>query len=215
MIFKNYQLELDALLKSAVIGIILVNKDSIIAINDLALDLFGQEATDSFVGKHVTSIIPPDFVQKHNAQKGQESRYPRTQYNHANIAMSFVSFGATESIYTAIFTYEMATVVSNELSAITQAEYEEKLAILFGLALEMEAKEKELSDLKDRCAAVARGDFRSLLSTILSSAYLVLQYSLTSEQPNREKHIQRITTAVSTLNAMLDDFLNPRPDLTG
>lgn len=70
------------------------------------------------------------------------------------------------------------------------------------------SKEKELSDLKSRFVAMASHEFKTPLSTILSSASLLSRYVLTEEQPRREKHTQRIKSAVNNLTDILNDFLS-------
>lgn len=70
------------------------------------------------------------------------------------------------------------------------------------------SKEKELSDLKSRFVSMASHEFRTPLSTILSSASLVAKYRLAEEQDKRDKHIQRIRSAVSNLTDILNEFLS-------
>lgn len=69
-------------------------------------------------------------------------------------------------------------------------------------------KEKELNELKSRFVSVASHEFRTPLSTMLSSVYLLQKYTSTEDQPKREKHIQRIISSVSLLTEILDDFLD-------
>lgn len=69
-------------------------------------------------------------------------------------------------------------------------------------------KEKELGELKSRFVSVASHEFRTPLSTVLSSVYLLQKYTNTDEQPKREKHIQRIISSVNLLTDILNDFLN-------
>jgi signal transduction histidine kinase len=55
---------------------------------------------------------------------------------------------------------------------------------------------------------MASHEFRTPLSTILSSASLVAKYTQTEEQDKRDKHIQRIRSAVSNLTDILNEFLS-------
>lgn len=69
-------------------------------------------------------------------------------------------------------------------------------------------KEKELSDLKSRFVTMASHEFRTPLSTILSSASLLSKYTKTEEQEKRDRHILRIKDAVSSMKNILEDFLS-------
>ncbi|NCU05728.1 MAG: PAS domain S-box protein [Chitinophagaceae bacterium] len=70
------------------------------------------------------------------------------------------------------------------------------------------SKEKELGELKSRFVSVASHEFRTPLSTVLSSVYLLQKYTSTEDQPKRDKHIQRIISSVNLLTDILNDFLN-------
>ncbi len=69
-------------------------------------------------------------------------------------------------------------------------------------------REKELGDLKSRFLTLASHEFRTPLTTILSSASLISKYPDADGQPKRERHIERIRSAVRTLTGLLEDFLN-------
>ena len=70
------------------------------------------------------------------------------------------------------------------------------------------SKEKELGDLKSRFVSMASHEFRTPLSTILSSASLLAKYIKTDEQDKRDKHIMRIKSSVYNLTDILNEFLS-------
>jgi PAS domain S-box-containing protein len=70
------------------------------------------------------------------------------------------------------------------------------------------SKEKDLGDLKSAFVSMASHEFRTPLSTILSSASLLAKYRLTEEQDKRDKHVQRIKSSVINLNNILNEFLS-------
>ncbi|CAN5589304.1 hypothetical protein BH10BAC3_BH10BAC3_32810 [soil metagenome] len=69
-------------------------------------------------------------------------------------------------------------------------------------------KEKELGELKSRFVTMASHEFKTPLSTILSSAFLLDQYNETNAPEKRLKHIARIKNAVGDMKLILDDFLS-------
>ncbi len=95
----------------------------------------------------------------------------------------------------------------NEL-LLLNAQLEQKVIDRTQSLTEALEKEKELNELKSRFVTMASHEFRTPLSTILSSAYLVAKYTSGEDQPKRDKHIQRIVSSVNMLSDILNDFLS-------
>lgn len=69
-------------------------------------------------------------------------------------------------------------------------------------------KERELGELKSRFVSMASHEFRTPLSTVLSSASLIHTYAERQDFENIKKHSLRIKTAVNNLNTILTEFLS-------
>lgn len=68
--------------------------------------------------------------------------------------------------------------------------------------------EKELGELKSRFVTMASHEFRTPLSAILSSTFLLEKYNENDESDKRIKHLQRIRGAVADMKSILEDFLS-------
>ncbi|HQW84036.1 MAG TPA: PAS domain S-box protein, partial [Ferruginibacter sp.] len=104
--------------------------------------------------------------------------------------------------------------LNNELEQKVESRTKELQAALAALETSKDeltkalSKEKELSDLKSRFVSMASHEFRTPLSTILSSASLVAKYTEAEQQENRTKHILRIKSSVNNLTNLLNEFLS-------
>jgi len=70
------------------------------------------------------------------------------------------------------------------------------------------AAEREVGELKSRFVSMASHEFRTPLSTVLSSAALIATYADRQDFENIQKHSLRIKTAVNNLNTILTEFLS-------
>ena len=67
---------------------------------------------------------------------------------------------------------------------------------------------KELSELKSKFVSFASHEFRTPLSAILSSTYLIGKYANAGNLLQQQKHLQKITTSINLLTDILNDFLS-------
>lgn len=70
------------------------------------------------------------------------------------------------------------------------------------------AKEVELSRMKANFVTLASHEFRTPLTTILSSSFLIENYVAGPERARVVKHLAKIKTSVNNLTSILDEFLS-------
>ncbi len=149
-----------------------------------------------FLGKHVSEIFP--------------DRVAQATMHHISQALATQEIQVFEyqlPLNNNYYDYEARIVVSaeNEVMAIVRDITERKRT-----EAEMQsalAKEKELSDLKSRFVTMASHEFRTPLTTILSSAELIQRYGSSWTQEKKERHLWRIQTSVKQMTQLLNDVL--------
>ncbi len=105
-----------------------------------------------------------------------------------------------------------------QLNASLEVKVEERTLILREALQKLEqsqqelnealSKEIQMNEIKSRFVSMASHEFRTPLTTVLSSANLLSKYTAGEDQDKRDKHIERIKKSVKNLNDILEDFLS-------
>ncbi|MDN3690153.1 sensor histidine kinase [Cyclobacterium jeungdonense] len=69
-------------------------------------------------------------------------------------------------------------------------------------------RERELGELKSRFVTMASHEFRTPLSTILSSVFLLENFSQEQLEQSKTSHLQRIRRSVNNMTTILNEFLS-------
>jgi PAS domain S-box-containing protein len=96
-------------------------------------------------------------------------------------------------------TFKHLLLILNDISEIKAEENKITAAL---------QKERELNALKSRFIRIASHEFRTPLSAILSSNWLIEQYLEEAQVKNLKKHFNRIAHCVEDLTTILNDFLS-------
>lgn len=200
----NKDLRFDALFNSASIGIIVVNGKGIIDMaNKFVHELF-HYPDNEMLGLVLEQLIPQRYHQRHVQHRTKYNEQPQSRPMGANMILSAQRKDGTEfpvEISLGHFTKDNEKYTIAFIIDITIRKANEELT----KSLE---KEKEVNDLKSRFVSMASHEFRTPLSTILSSISLLAKYTQTEDQPKRDKHVDRIKSSVKTLTDILNEFLS-------
>jgi PAS domain S-box-containing protein len=226
-----------ALFDFASIGILVTNKQGeMVMINDFALEQFGYRR-EELLGHTVEALLPSNARDRHVQHRERYAARPQSRPMGIGLDLQAVRKDGTAfpvEISLSHYENEEGTFViayinnitarkqaeakierlNNELEHIVEERTQQLRDTMEKLKVSKEeltvalGKEKELSELKSRFVSLASHEFRTPLSTILSSAFLVKQYDGQQDQDKRIKHIQRIVSSVNLLTDILNDFLS-------
>ncbi|HLS31280.1 MAG TPA: PAS domain-containing sensor histidine kinase, partial [Flavobacteriaceae bacterium] len=204
----------ESIFNHATIGILVTNSSGrIITINKFGLDIFGYTESE-IVGKPVEALIPKRFHKGHVHERTSYQDEPTTREMGAGrdlygtrkdgtefpVEVSLSPFKSEDETF--VFAFVIDITVRKKIEA-SERNYQKKVSeILTSLR-----KEKELTDLQSNFISMASHEFKTPLTTILSSAALLKKYTEKEQQSKRVKHIERIESGVKNINRILNDFL--------
>lgn len=228
---------INALFEHATEGIIIVNHEGVmIRVNPSAYNMFGY-APGELEGLPVETLIPLRYSKKHESHRAHYVKSPHSRAMGKDFKLSAQKKDQTEfpvEISLSYYKKENTTFVIAFIIDITERAQNEERIKKMNFDLELKVKErtsvlqealmqlesskeelkhalkqeKELHDLKSRFVTMASHEFRTPLSTILSSISLISKYTQTEDDDKRQKHVQRIKSAVTNMTLILNDFLS-------
>ena len=198
----------EALFNSASMAIIVVDSKGVINMaNPFANTLFAY-TEEPMVGQMLEQLIPQRHHTKHVGHRDGYIDKPNARSMGVGMTLSAMKKDGMEfpvEISLGHFKTEEDQFAIAFIADITKRKINEEKII--AQQLEME-KEKEVNDLKSRFVSMASHEFRTPLSTVLSSVSLLSKYTTTEDQSKRDKHIDRIKSSVKTLTDILNEFLS-------
>lgn len=227
---QNDNIGFDVLFRYATLGIIVTNAEGkIVLANPFLLKQFGY-TEEEIVGQPVEKLIPARFGHRHVHHRDGFNQHPhsrpmgigldlfalRKDGSEFPVEISLGAYKTSEGQFVVAFVSDISLRKASEnelkeLNAQLEKKVEERTGslseALAQLNIQMQ-KEKELNELKSRFVSMASHEFRTPLSTVLSSTFLISKYEKTEEQPQREKHIQRVVSSVNMMTDILNDFLS-------
>ncbi len=227
----------EAMFNNASLGIVIADSKAIVqSVNPFALALFGY-TVDEVIGQAIELLVPHRYHHQHVHHRDGYIADPKSRPMGVGldlfgskkdgtefpVEVSLSSYIDKEEKYVIAFISDISVrknaeaeiiKLNNDLeSTVEQRTHELTTAMQLLEASKAEIsssleKEKELGELKSRFVSMASHEFRTPLSTILSSTYLIEKYTQTDEQHKRDKHLQRIISSVHMLTDILNDFLS-------
>lgn len=227
--------EIDALFRYAAEGILIVDQHGdIVRINPSAEQLFGYEK-DELLHRRIEVLIPDHFKHRHEGHRHQYTHSPHPRVMGSGIDLYAMRKDGTElPVEISLSPYRtekgqfvIAFIVDNTL----RKQAEEKLrnysielekqvynrtAGLQNAVKELEQtkhelhkaldKERDVNELKSRFISLASHEFRTPLTTILTSLYLIGTHGQLNEEQSR--YASKIRKSIDNLTDILNDFLS-------
>lgn len=220
----------ELLFTTAAEGLVVVDAAGIILMHNPRLNsLFGYEAGE-LVGAKVEVLLPDAVRARHADHReaynkkpvqrsmgiGMDLRGKRKDGTNFPVEVSLNHFEVDGVRYVMglVTDISLRRTAQDELERTNQ-ELEDRVAQRTAELREAEHNlrealetEKELHALKSRFVAMASHEFRTPLSTIMSSVDLIGRYTEATKDEKVDKHVGRVKGKVREMTAMLNEFLS-------
>lgn len=228
---------LNALFEYATEGIIVSDKTGkIIKANPSSERLFGYDPGE-LLEKKIEDLVPRKYSGTHVKHREEYNAHPRARSMGKNmdlyakrkddsefpVEISLSHYKQNDETLVIAFIIDITERKVNEenikkLNQDLERKVDERTKVLHEALLELENSkeqlsealeaEKELNDMKSRFVTMASHEFRTPLSTILSSISLINKYSAGENSEKIDKHVHRVKSAVTNMTLILNDFLS-------
>ncbi len=230
--------QFEAIFKYANEGIIIADSDSkILKINPSGLKTFGYEKESEILNQKIEVLIPARYRHAHVDSRQNYNENPKARSmgqkmdlfglkknkDEFPVEVSLSPFSNSNGKFVICFIIDITNRKKAEENEINyrkelEREVEERTLILKEAIQKLEKtkveldqslkREQELNSMKTKFISIASHEFRTPLSTVLSSLSLVEKYSELKDGEKREKHIERIKKSIRNLTEILNDILS-------
>lgn len=228
---------IEALFLYATEGILVVNDaGQIIRINPSAEKLFGYD-TGELINKKIEVLIPSRLSDKHTHHREKFGHNPHARSmglgmelyglkkngSEFPVEISLSPYSSAEGRFVIAFIVDITIRKQAEdklknYSDELEKQVRSRTLILEEAIEELEKtkkdlykaldKERELNELKSRFVSMASHEFRTPLTTMMSSLSLVNKYSEQNDKDGQSKHMNKIKNSINALTDILNDFLS-------
>jgi PAS domain S-box-containing protein len=218
------------LFSSAAEGLVVVDDRGLICLcNPRLADLFGYGTSD-LIGQPVEILIPLQARTRHAERRSTYQRDPRQRPMGSGLDLNGQRRdGTTFAVEVSLNHFDVDGVrfVMGLVSDVSGRRRAEQALMRNNFELEQRVEqrtadlkraeqsvrealeaERELNSLKSRFVSMASHEFRTPLSTIMSSVDLIARYAEGPQRDKVERHVSKIRGKVRELTTMLNDFLS-------